>query len=121
MSIKLEKKEYSVLESDPVTNICAVLTKNNSDCEVGFEFEVLLVIHATTQGMRNISAVIKLLLYNIFKNHMHVVRRVKNDMNVRHWEPDESCDIPYLHAIITICNICISSSSAVKSSCSYAP
>ena len=57
-SIKLEKKEYSVLESDPVTNICAVLTKSNSDCEVGFEFEVLLVINATTHGMRNISAVI---------------------------------------------------------------
>ena len=24
---------------------------------------------------------------------MHVVRTAKNDMNLRHWVPDESCDM----------------------------
>ena len=53
--IELEKVAYTMSESDPVTNICAIVTSNHSHCPVGFQFKVLLVINATREGMMSVS------------------------------------------------------------------
>lgn len=65
--IEMERMAYTVLESDGVINVCAVITNNHSDCPVGFQFEVLLVINATREGMMSVSLqphIIYLLLIN---------------------------------------------------------
>ena len=49
--VELERSVYSVPEIGGQVQICAVVNTNNTDCVIGFSFEVLISLNEVTEGI----------------------------------------------------------------------
>ena len=49
--VKLEGSVYSVPENGGQVQICAVVNTNNTNCVIGFSFEVVISLNAAAEGI----------------------------------------------------------------------